>query len=762
MSQDVPKDADLFIFKDEESMPVTPFANTEIPRSEQSDQVWRVLITDDEEDVHHATEFALRDMQLVGRNIEFYHAYNSQEAIEILQNVPNIAVILLDVVMETANAGLDLVPIIRDQLNLREVRVILRTGEPNQAPEIDVIRDYDINDYKLKSDLTQKRLYATVTTALRSYKQLCTIESSKKGLDMILRASSELLTQEGLNSFAQGVIVHIAALIGVSAEGLICVGRRDRKTEEKLMVIAAAGNYRTLIDRPLAEMNQGVAHDLLRRSLDGRCNAFGQAGFALYLGSHARGDMCCYVASGGIVSDVDQGLLEIFCGNIALCADNISFLERLKNYAFTDTLVGLPNRNALEEIINDHIRKDIDVPYSLALIDIDNFAEINAVLGQEYGDQLLRAAAERIKARFYSPNVVARVGGDTFAVFGPASHISSKPVLQPFVNPFQIGGELQLLSITAGIVPLNQLKGGGSEAIKDASIVLKQAKKHSRGLVVMFEQSMVVEARDRLETLKNLRSAFELNQLFLVFQPKLRLQDLSVTGFEALIRWRDSEGRFISPVDFIPLAEQSGLIIRLGEWILRNAIAELALLRAKGYMYASMAVNISVAQLEHPDMLEMLHRVMGESNISPEYIELEITESIAMGDMSANLERLGKIRAMGFKLSMDDFGTGFSSLTYLQKMPINCLKIDRSFVNKSDTKSGREIVEMIVQLGRTLGLNVIAEGVEEEVQGVLLREMGCNEVQGFFYARPMPRAELHQWLLERKNLKIVGGNNHGA
>ena len=233
----------------------------------------------------------------------------------------------------------------------------------------------------------------------------------------------------------------------------------------------------------------------------------------------------------------------------------------------------------------------------------------------------------------------------------------------------------------------------------------------------------------------------------------MRLQDLSVSGFEALLRWQDSEGRFISPAEFIPLAEQSGLIIRMGEWILRNAIAELALLRAKGYLNASMAVNLSVAQLEHPDMLEMLHRVMGESNIGPEYIELEITESVAMGDMNANLARLGKIRDMGFKLSMDDFGTGFSSLTYLQKMPINCLKIDRSFVNKSDTRSGREIVEMIVQLGKTLGLNVIAEGVEEEVQGVLLKEMGCNEVQGFFYAKPMARADLHQWLAARKVTK---------
>lgn len=752
MSSDFSQDKDLYIFKEDEKLIFVSGSSHPIASHVRAmdESVWRVLITDDEEDVHQATKFALRDTHILHRRLEFYDAYNSEQAIKILQDVPDIAVILLDVVMETPNSGLDLVPVIRDQLKLHDVRIILRTGEPNQAPEIDVIRDYDINDYKLKSDLTKKKLYATVTTAVRSYNQLRTIENSKKGLDMILRASSELMTQEGLNNFSQGVILHIAALLGVPPEGVICVRRRDEISDEKLMIIAAAGDYCSMIDRPLSAISEDQVTAILRESLDNRCNVFHQRGVGLYLGSSARGDMSCYVASNQPISDVDRGLLDIFCGNIALCADNISFLDRLKSYAFTDPLVSLPNRNALEEVINRHMDLKSDVSFSLALIDIDNFAEINAVLGQEYGDKLLRAAADRVKARFYYPNTVARVGGDTFAVFGPSSHIQEKALMQPFVNPFQIGGELQLLSVTAGIVPLTEIQGRGSEAIKDAAIVLKQAKTQSRGQVVMFHHQMVVEARERLELLKNLRSAFELNQLFLVFQPKLKLNDLSVTGFEALIRWRDGNGRFISPAEFIPLAEQSGLIIRMGEWILRNAIAELALLRARGYMNASMAVNLSVAQLEHPDVLEMLQRVIGENNIEPGFIELEITESVAMGDIEANLKRLEQIREMGFKLSMDDFGTGFSSFTYLQKMPINCLKIDRSFVNKSDTKSGREIVEMIVQLGKTLGLNVIAEGVEEEIQGVLLKEMGCHEVQGFFYARPMARDQLYAWLNERK------------
>lgn len=742
-------DEELFEFASEDSGSFLSIDEQHSP-SKGDERIWRILIVDDEDDVHNATKFALRDTKILGRSLEFLDAFSSKEAVDILQAEEDIAVILLDVVMETSNAGLDLIPVIRNQLKNTESRIILRTGEPNQAPEIEVIRDYDINDYKLKSELTQRKLFASLTAAIRSFNQIKTIETSKKGLDLIVRSSAELMTQDGLNRFAQGVIFHISALLEVPPEGVICVRRKDDELKMQSLIIAAAGDFCSLIDRPLDDMGPSLAHELLEQSLSNHCNVYHKQGVALYLGSHSRGDMSCFVASGNEISDVDQGLLEMFCGNISLCADNINFMDRLKNYAFIDTLVGLPNRNALEEMVTDFIAQGSNVEYSLALIDIDNFAEINAVLGQEYGDQLLKAAAERLSTRFYEPCQVARVGGDTFAVFGPSSHIQQKPLLQPFMNPFQINGELQLMSVTAGIVPIKEVDGNGAAAIKDASIVLKKAKNYSRGEVIMFQRSMVAEAKDRLETLKNLRAAFELNQLFLVFQPKLRLQDLSVTGFEALVRWRDSEGRFVSPGEFIPLAEQSGLIIRLGEWILRSAIAELAILRAKGFKECTMAVNLSVAQLEHPDILEMLQRVMGESDIPAEQIELEITESIAMGDMDSTLLLLQRIRDMGFKLSMDDFGTGFSSLTYLQKMPINCLKIDRSFVSTSDTDSGREIVEMIVQLGKTLGLNVIAEGVEEEVQGILLREMGCNEVQGFFYAKPMARADLHAWLLERR------------
>lgn len=710
--------------------------------------VWRILITDDEQDVHTATTFALRNTRILGRQIEFLHARSARETIEILKKYSDIAVIMLDVVMETPNAGLDLVAVIREELKVTDSRIILRTGQPNQAPEIEVIRDYDINDYKLKSELTQSKLYAALTTAVRSYKQIRMIESGKKGLDMIVRSSAELLSKNGLNAFAQGVIVHLSGLLSVPPEGLICVRRNDRRREGQPEIIAAAGHYCDLIDHPLADLDEEHARMLLENSLNSRSNVYDQFGLALYLGSDARGDMSCYVSSATQLDEVDQSLLELFCTNISICADNLTLLERLSNYAYLDELVGLPNRNALIERIEKLLEEKGPSNYVLAMADIDNFAEINASLGQKYGDKLLKAIAKRLSNRFPTPCFVARVAGDTFAICGPDTQIKAENILVPFASPFEISGEEQMISVTAGLVPFSEVEGGASEAIKDASIVLKLAKRSSRGEVIRFDSAMIETAKDRLEVLKSLRTAFDMERLLLNYQPKLCLNTGEVLGVEALIRWPVDCGEFVPPGQFIPLAEQSGLIVRLGEWILRTALMELQNLQRLGWNDLNMSVNLSVAQLQHPAMMQTLKKVLIETKVEPGLVDLEITESVAMDDVANNSMLLTEIKALGFQVSLDDFGTGFSSLNYLQKMPIDRLKIDQSFVQAFETGNSREIIELIVHLGRKLNKKVIAEGVETEAQKEFLQSLGCDEVQGFYFARPMPAENLHAWLKE--------------
>lgn len=716
-------------------------------------KVWRVLIIDDEKDVHSATTFALRSTEVVGRHLEFLHAVNAREAEEVLRQHRDIAVVLLDVVMETPNAGLDLVEVIREDLGIKDTRIILRTGQPNQAPEIEVIRDYDINDYKLKSELNQSQLFSSLTTAIRSYKQIRTIEAGKKSLGMIVKSSAELLTEKGLRDFAQGVIVHLSGLLSIAPEGLICARRRV-KDQEMLQIIAAAGHFRPLIDRPLFELTEVTAQLCLTQSLEEKRTILSQQGVALYIGSKERGDMACFVCGNADLSEVDENLLELFCSNISICADNLELVAKLSEYAYVDMLTSLPNRNALVHTIDTSLPEQHN-EFLLCILDIDNFAEINASLGQSYGDTLLKAFAVRLREMFPAPCFVARVAGDAFSIYGPEKTLSKSNILGLFKKPFIIESEEQIISATTGVVSISEVHGRGDEAIKDATIVLKTAKNYNRGDVLIFHHEMVEDAQDRLALLRHLRSAFELDQLFMVFQPKIRIADNSVAGFESLVRWRNSSGEFISPESFIPLAEQSGLIVRMGAWILSESIKSLKALHAQGWAQLDMSVNLSVAQLQSTNIRSVLAMVIEQHQVAPQNITLEITESIAIDDLASTIELLSDIKSMGFSLSLDDFGTGYSSLNHLHKMPIDYLKLDRSLVAESAGDEGLSVLEMIVDLANKLNLEVIAEGVEKQSEVNLLKTLGCSQAQGFYYAKPMESKDLIDWLSAYERSRVV-------
>lgn len=713
--------------------------------------VWRILIIDDDKDVHSATTFALRSTEVVGRTLEFLHASSAREAKQLLTDNKDIAVILLDVVMETPNAGLDLVPVIRDELKMKDTRIILRTGQPNQAPEIQVIRDYDINDYKLKSELTQARLFASLSTAIRSYKQIQTIEAGTKSLGMIVKSSAELLSRQSIHEFAHGIIGHLCRLIGSSAEGLICVREGGEQVYESGQIIAATGQFISLLNQPLAQFSDNEAQSFILECLDTGKNNFHKHGIALYLGSEERGDMVCFVRSEVELDEVDESLLELFCSNIIICADNLELVTQLSEYAYYDVLSGLPNRNALVEEIDKTINEQKLSDDVLCMVDIDNFAEINASLGQAYGDDLLRAVGRRMREQFSQPCMVARVAGDTFAVFGPSHCISQQKLLDSFERAFSLGNEEQIISVTAGIVPMSEVVGGGDEAIKDTTIVLKTAKNHSRGEVLLFRHNMVKDAQSRLSMLRHLRTAFELDQLFLVYQPKLRLNDLAVTGFESLVRWRDQYGSHIPPETFIPLAEQSGLIVRLGAWVFQESVKSLAEFHGRGWVDCHMSINLSVAQLQHSEILQLLRSTVASSGVNPKFINLEITESLAITDLESTLMLLADIKKMGFSLSLDDFGTGYSSLNYLQQMPIDYLKLDKSLIDASHTENGREIVDMIINLAEKLGMKVVAEGVENGAQIEFLKSLHCTHAQGFYYAKPMEKTVLFEWMQNNEN-----------
>ena len=705
---------------------------------------WKILIVDDDQDVHDTTEFALANTPILGRPLVFVHAYSAAEAAQKLAEEQDVAVILLDVVMEREDAGLQLVRVIREDMKIAEVRIILRTGQPGYAPEMDAIRDYDINDYKTKSELSRNRLYTTLTAAIRSYEQIHTINASRRGLAMIIRASGELMVHHGMHEFAAGVITQISGLLGLSSEGIVCAHDRGGDPMQA-RIIAAAGRYADCIEQPLSTLNQPALEASILQALTERRSLYCGDSTTLYFPGKLGYDMTAYLDTGEPLNDLDHQLLEVFCTNIAISLDNVHLVNQLSDHAYNDQLLGIPNRLAYVRAIDRVMHAG--ATGAVALVDIDNFSELNDALGHSYGDLLLTAVAGRLRQRLSANTVVARVAADTFGILGTDGDNAPGTLLDLFLEPFEIAGAPHKLSATIGIARLSDVTGRGSEAVRSANLALSRAKESARGEARYFHPDMEIQTRDRVRLLQDLRVAFERDRLFLCYQPQISLATRKIIGVEALLRWRAEDGHFVSPAQFIPLAENSGLIISLGEWVMRTACLEIKRFKREGIHDLRMAVNVSVAQFRHPDFLGVIDAVLAESQIDPALLELEITESVAMLDADFMGNMLDQIKARGIKVAIDDFGTGFSSLSYLERLNIDRLKIDRSFVNQmSHGDSAMRIVETVVQLARSLNLEIIAEGVEHESEAEILANLGVHEAQGFLYSKALEADDLVKFI----------------
>jgi diguanylate cyclase (GGDEF)-like protein len=734
-----PQDRDTLVFLDEP----TPLA------AAGTRHAWRVMIVDDDADVHSTTTFALGSLEIHGRPLEFVHAYSAEEARALLGNEPDIAVVLLDVVMEQADAGLHLVRHIREALGRTDVRIILRTGQPGYAPEMDAVRGYDINDYRSKSELTRTKLYTTVAAAIRSYEQIRTLETGRNGLERILRASTELMALHGLPDFARGVLDQAAGLLGQQANGVLCT-HAPAPGDDSLFIAAAAGSCRSL-QGTLALASDGRLARALVRTLQERRNLYQPDYLTLYFPGKAGRDFAACLELARPAGELECTLLEVFCRNVAVGLDNVELVTRLHKAAFYDQLTGLPNRTRLVELLDATLASPGRDGATVSLVDIDHFAETNDALGHHFGDLLLGAVAQRLVSRLDPRLTVARIGSDTFCVLGIGHAVTPAAISPLFDAPFSIDGQDVQVSATLGLVRLQEHEGNGADALKDADIALKRAKSEQRAGHFYFSRGMGVEIRERVRMMHALRSGFQHGELFLAYQPQVDLATGRPFGTEALLRWRTEDGRLVTPDRFIPIAEYSGLIIDIGEWVLREACSELMRLRQAGYRDFTMSVNVSQVQFRHPHFLDMLRRALDDTGVPPQYIELEITESMAMEEPELLAEKLAQVKRTGVSIAIDDFGTGFSSLSHLQRLHVDRLKIDRAFVTEiTGSARGSSIAEMVIQLGRNLGLSVIAEGVEDDRQAQILHDLGCPLAQGFLYSRPLSPQALVDWLDSEK------------
>lgn len=424
------------------------------------------------------------------------------------------------------------------------------------------------------------------------------------------------------------------------------------------------------------------------------------------------------------------------------------YRSKLENLAYNDQLLNIPNRHRFSELVDRLIQQPAS--HTVALLDIDDFSSINNALGHQFGDQILSTVAQCLIDCLPNDVILARVSSDCFGIAGLDRYITPDTLSDIFKSPLPVKNEMFTISVTMGLIRLSQPDSSGSEVIKNAELALRQAKSTHRGKALYFTSDMITQSEERMRLLVGLRSAFVGNQLFVLYQPQVALSDDRVIGMEALIRWRTGNGEIIRPDQFIPLAEQTGLIVPIGDFVLRTSLHYLRELHLQGLNHLCMSVNVSIIQLREPGFYSSLRMALLDTEVDPKFVELEITESTAMSDLEFIKTVLAELRDLGVSVAIDDFGTGHSSLGVLRELPIQRLKIDKSFIDQIEVDSNDcAIVQMIISLAKQLELEVIAEGVETKQQKELLLKMGCNQGQGYLFARPLDSSQLEKWMLVR-------------
>ncbi len=411
-----------------------------------------------------------------------------------------------------------------------------------------------------------------------------------------------------------------------------------------------------------------------------------------------------------------------------------------------DGLTGLPNRTLILDRVEQMLvrARRSQTPVAALFIDLDNFKSINDTLGHGVGDQLLRAVAARLEGVVRDIDALGRLGGDEFVVVAEGMSLAAGPeliaerLLDALKQPFMLEGvERTRLSVTASVGVAMGDRSCAEELLRDADIAMYRAKWDGKNGYVVFESGMQDDVQSRMELEMDLRDAYEREEFFVLYQPTFDLRAMTPTGMEALIRWRHPRRGVVQPDDFVPLLEETGLIVEVGRWVLGEACRQGAVWQEAGYG-VGVAVNVSARQLDRDEFVEEVRETIEQTGVRPDAVTLEVTETTIMSNAEETAERLAQIKELGVRVAIDDFGTGYSSLAYLQRFPVDALKIDRSFITRlREDADGETLIRTLVQLGKSLSIETLAEGIEQAHELTLLRQESCDVGQGFLFARPL-------------------------
>lgn len=555
-------------------------------------------------------------------------------------------------------------------------------------------------------------------------------------------------------------------LLDEASGQLVPVAAAAEQPDDIALARIAASRYALALDSPAAAalrarrsfVSNDVENDatLFTRAETAARGMRSLIALPLAVGTRLLGMLMFYSRTPGFFDAQEVRLLEELAGDVSFAIDHIDKEERLDYLAYYDVLTGLPNRSLFRDRLGSSLETAAangQPRVAVVLVDLERFRFVNESLGRHAGDAFLQQVAQRLKSVTATQNDLARIGADCFALQytglsqpDEAARLFSQQLMACFNEPFLVDTHELRMSCKAGIAVFPDDGTDAEALLTNADAALRNAKAcGERYLFYAAEMNRRVTESLRMET--RLRRALELGHFVLHYQPKVDSGSRTLTGLEALIRWNDPETGLVLPGHFIPLMEETGLILEVGQWVLEKAMSDFAAWRARGLRPPPIAVNVAARQLRQKDFVQGLAALLRDSGAGESALELEITETMVMEDIEANTPRLRALREMGVGIAIDDFGTGHSSLKYLAKLPASALKIDRHFVSTltTDTDSAA-LTAMVIELAHSLKLKVIAEGIETEEQATCLRLMRCDELQGYLIGRPLPPDEIEALL----------------